>query len=249
MRSTVRGFTLLALVVLLPLSAYANSVASDKANKLRLLSMRMLVSYAQMGQGIAYANPVEDLNNGLQDFDAELKQLKSLPMSVNAKLKLREVEKAWAEFIREVKKPSNRNTTTELFVHGETMQHHSADLYWALKEDNGEQQTTLSERVSNLQFLTQRMALMYIFKAWKIIEDDRMLLETTSELRTSLDVLSKNPNNSTHINQNIAQALKSIDMLSNRIFPKPKDFSFTVLQTTGRIMSIVEDVAAYYEEK
>jgi len=184
--------------------------AVNIAGKQRMYTQRMLKDYAMAGMKNCFGDPIGDLKKIIGEFDDHLKSLISFNKDKATSDSLLVVGKLWEPIKKELKDSPKKELVVKLQISLEEL----------LKEANiatglfAKQTGKASDKIINIsgrqRMLSQRMAGLYMLKAWGI-QDDKFTdkMHQAMELfKTSLEKLIKYDKNTPEISKLLEKVKK-----------------------------------------
>ena len=223
--------------------------ANDLANKLRMLSQQILISYSQLEQGVEYVDAREDLTAHIGQYQEYLDTLNSGAGSEESQQLLGEIAEVWQAFRKTAQQKVSAEKSKTLFGQGEQLQQMAFELFEVYEEEAGEEHGPVMDVVGKLDFLAYRLSMLYTYKVRGFNTDDALLATTITELDKSIEWLRQRPENTDYINGQLEDTKQTMALLQRSISISNTDLSFTVGRTTKRIADTVDKLSAFYIEQ
>jgi len=215
MKNMKKMKTLLLPVVLIT-NIYATEInnvseAINIAGKQRMFTQRMVKDYSMIGMNNSFGNPKKDLINITASFDEALKELLKYNKDKLTEESLNKVQVLWTPIKSELEKSPSKEKAPQL----------QKDLETLLKECNtatvlfSKQTKESSGEIINIsgrqRMLSQRMAGLYMFKAWGINDSQfsKKMDNSMKLFKDSLNKLKAYENNTPEINKYLISSGKS----------------------------------------
>jgi hypothetical protein len=133
-----------------------------------MYSQRILKDYALVGMGITYNDPQGDLEKGIKTVDTYFSHLKSRNLKEKLSAEVSEMEKAWNAIKPDFQKTPDKTKMSDLHKKVEEYTYRCEELAFDLAQDTGIQGERYVVLVAELGMETQRMAALYLMKAWGV---------------------------------------------------------------------------------
>jgi nitrate/nitrite-specific signal transduction histidine kinase len=141
------------------------ALAINKAGRQRMLSQRIVRSYALGVLGVTRALANEDLKDAVRNFDRQLADLKAVVTGSDARESLREVEQQWARFRPLALGPSSREGAEALNAAGERLLRAAERSVAALERHAKTPHARFINLAGRQRMLSQRIAKGYLLLA------------------------------------------------------------------------------------
>lgn len=167
-------YLLTAALTLFCSEVSANASAQDvhEISDICMYSQRILKDYALVGMGVTYHDPQKDLNENIKTVDKYFTDLKSHKLNDKLTAEIDEVAKTWAEIKPEFEKTPNKAKMSELRKKVEAYTVRCQQVAEDVAKDTGIEGEHDVVLVAELGLESQRMAALYLMKAWGVSDAD-----------------------------------------------------------------------------
>ena len=187
------------------------SHAVDVAGKQRMYTQRMFKDYAMLGMKNTYADTEKDLKKTMEDFDNHLLSLLDYTKINNIKKKIKETQSLWKPIRKELSNAPSKEKAIDLQVKLEALLSISNEITILFAEASGKKSGETINISGRQRMLSQRMASLYMLKAWGI-DDPKFkekLTDATKLFSNSLKQLKKSTLNTAEISTLLEEVRKS----------------------------------------
>ncbi|RWX45203.1 Type IV pili methyl-accepting chemotaxis transducer N-term [Candidatus Electrothrix aarhusensis] len=233
--------TYLAVRYLLTLTAFttlffcsevsANASAKDvhEMADICMQANRILKDYALVGMGVKHHDPAQDLKENLEIIEKEIKDLEGHKQNEKITAEIVEIEKSWHAIKPEFEKTPGKSKMHDLFVMVGNFTDRCEEIADDIAKDTGIKGEHNVVLVAELGMESQRMAALYLIKAWGVDDPDyekevKNIVEQTEKIYKELLEADEKL-----VSKEIKEQLQKVE----------KDFiAFSVMatSTTGRFM-------------
>lgn len=163
----------------------ANASAQDvhELADICMYSQRILKDYALVGMNVTYHDPKKDLEANIKTVDKYFKDIESHKLNEKLMAEVTEVEKTWNAIKPEFEKAPDKAKMSELRKKVEAYTTRCEQVAEDLAKDTGIKGEHDVVLVSELGMESQRMAALYLMKAWGVAdaEYDQEVTQTVDE--------------------------------------------------------------------
>ncbi len=168
-----RFFYLLTAAMTLFCSEVSANASAQDVNELSdicMYSQRVLKDYALVGMGVTYHDPKKDLDANIKTVDKYFKDIESHKLNDKLMAEVTEVEKTWNEIKPEFEKAPDKAKMSELRKKVEAYTVRCEQVAEDLAKDTGIKGEHDVVLVAELGLESQRMASLYLMKAWGVAD-------------------------------------------------------------------------------
>jgi hypothetical protein len=167
-------YLLTAGLTLLCSEVSANASAQDvhELADICMYSQRVLKDYALVGMGVTYHDPQKDMEENIKTVDKYFKDIESHNLNDKLKAEVVEVEKSWNEIKPEFAKTPDKAKMSELRKKVEAYTVRCEQVAEDLAKDTGIKGEHDVVLVAELGMESQRMAALYLMKAWGVADSN-----------------------------------------------------------------------------
>jgi nitrate/nitrite-specific signal transduction histidine kinase len=166
-----------------------NANAVNTMGKLRMLSWRLLKDHVEIGMGIPYRNPQNDIKKTFSNYQENLQALKSYVKDPLVKEKLQALEKKLESCRALVKGKPQLADATKCY--------HETIALKKLAQDGvdllSKQGHTAVAKAGRLRAVSQSLSAIYMLKTWGMKDADQAIAKPMKRFRSTLDYLKAEP--------------------------------------------------------
>ena len=151
-----------------PLLASTTDEAVNKAGKQRMITQRIMKDYALVGMNIEVGDPATDLSNLITEFDSNLKTLKEVSGNKVFSDSLVQVEKLWIPIKATLKISPNEKAAPKLQKDLDALLDACNKSTNLIAGNASNEKLNIINLSGKQRMLSQRMAALYMLKAWKV---------------------------------------------------------------------------------
>ena len=233
---------------LLSKSVKVDSKIINIAGKQRMLTQKMLKTYAMVGMNNKFGNPTLSLQNSIKEFDNGIKSLSNFTKDKKLKNELAISKKLWSKAKKSLKgKPSIKIV--------KTLQSNLSKLLLSSDKITNlliEKTKAKSSKIINIagkqRMYSQQLASLYMLKVWGVDDkkfDDKMQT-TMSNFKQALDKLEKYPKNTDTINKLLKNSRKTFLFFDIMSKSKSKFIPSLIYKKSLDILEDMEKIVLLY---
>ncbi|WP_456377802.1 type IV pili methyl-accepting chemotaxis transducer N-terminal domain-containing protein [Thiolapillus sp.] len=223
----------------------------NKAGKQRMITQRALKDYAMAGMNMEVGNPAADLKALVVQFDSSLKELQALTMSSEVAKSLGKIEELWKPIKSTLQKAPAREKARNLQKDLDRLLEACDENTHLIAREANNQAGGIVDVAGRQRMLSQRMAALYMLKAWKI-DDPRFqekLAKSMEEFSAAQKLLEASPLTTEEIRTRLTRVKKAyawFEMMgksnSNRVIPS------LINKSANSILADMDEVTTLYAQ-
>ncbi|WP_457667293.1 type IV pili methyl-accepting chemotaxis transducer N-terminal domain-containing protein [Thiolapillus sp.] len=208
--------------------AFTLDEAINKAGKQRMITQRVLKDYALVGMHIELGDPAQDLKTLIELFDSSLADLKQFSTSDAVNKSLAAIETQWTPIRATLQDAPDRDKAARLQEDLDKLLAACQENTRLIAQSADNKTGDIVNLAGRQRMLSQRMAALYMLKAWKL-DDPKFREKLTSamdEFTAAHKSLEASPLTTDEIHVLLAKVKKSFawfEMMgrssSNRVIP------------------------------
>ncbi|MCI5149896.1 MAG: hypothetical protein D3916_11010 [Candidatus Electrothrix sp. MAN1_4] len=171
----------------------ANASAKDvhEMADICMQANRILKDYALVGMGVSYHDPAQDLKENLELIEKEIKDLEGHKQNKKIAAEIVEIEKSWHAIKPEFEKTPDKSKMSDLRKMVEKFTTRCEEVAEDIAQDTGIKGEHDVVLVAELGMESQRLAALYLMKAWGIADSDyetelQQIVDQTEEIYKEL---------------------------------------------------------------
>lgn len=243
--------TLLALTMVGPAMGAITNMgdAINDAGRQRMLTQRMVKSYCMVGQNIDVAKSKKELSDAVNLFSSQLAALKQFRVNNDVTNGLNTVEQEWQKLKAMVNATPSKDQAPKVRDQAELVLKLSNDVVLMLQDASGSQAGHLVNVSGRQRMLSQRMASLYLLKAWglgnaRYTSDFRSAM---SEFRGALSELVSAPENTSEITRGLKKVKTQYAMFEYSAKTDSSEFiPLTISNAAEKLLKLMNDITGMY---
>lgn len=195
--------------------------AINKAGRQRMLTQRIVKSYAQMGQDVRYRVAEKDLRDSIVLFESQLQQLKGFTKDRETQRGLLLVERLWKPVLQIASAKIERERAEELRQDAEKLLVAAHQVVLQLEDLSASSKGHLVNIAGRQRMLSQRMGNLYMLMSWGFdnLQYKADYDKAVKEFQDALEELTNAPENTPEIKKALGEVHEHWEVykLSNRM--------------------------------
>lgn len=248
-----RCFTVAALVLAMPLSAWAiatDAEAINKAGRQRMLSQRIAMSYFMIGLNANAAEAQQRIDGAVAEFHSNLMELRDYARDPAVQVALDKEAQIWGAYSALVVAKPNPNQGLQVLAQSDQLLAACEDVVQKLGVKPGAGSARLVAVSGRQRMLSQKLGKYYLAMAWKLpaVGLEANFNQTLQDFDGNLQQLAANADNTPAINTALNRVRNDWG-LSKSVFTQYKDGRFApliVVTTSESILKQMDAVTGLY---
>lgn len=242
------------LLLLTSAASYAEittlSSAINKAGRQRMLTQRMVKSYALVGIGVQQELAQQQLEAAIKLFDTQLSELKAFAPTDKIRKSLAQVDELWKPFKAILMQPNSRINAEVLLETNDDLLRAAHKVVLQLQDESGTSFGRLVNISGRQRMLSQRVAKFYMLRAWGF-KNAEILSEAErakNEFKGALAELMDAPENTTALKKELLEAKKQWELLEHGLErDNEKLVPLIVAMTSEKVLVKMNEITGMYE--
>lgn len=161
-----------ALFFCTEVSANASAESVHEMAAICMQANRILKDYALVGMEVTYEDPAKDLKENLATMEQEIKDLEGQKVNEKLTAEIVEIAKSWHDIKPEFEKPPEKSKMLNLRKMVEKFTARCEEVAEDISKDTGIEGEHDVVLVAALGMESQRLAALYLMKAWGVTDSD-----------------------------------------------------------------------------
>ena len=254
MKRTITAFiTLLVLFSFaLPVAAEITSISSaiNKAGRQRMLTQRMVKSYAMIGIDVQKEVAEKQLSEAIELFDMQLGELKAYPPAESIRGSLDRVEALWRPFKKVLQEPVSQKNAELLLETNDDLLRATNKVVLKLQDISGSSFGRLVNVSGRQRMLSQRLAKFYMLRAWQF-DNSEIHSETEqarNEFKGALAELIAAKENSPEIQGELKKASMQWELFDHGLDRSKSDLvPLIAAMSSEKLLTTMNNITGMYE--
>ncbi len=243
--------TVAAIVAVWPAPSFAAtselSLAENKAGRQRMLSQRIVKSYAQLGLKVQEESAAEELRVAVDVFDDQLTYLKEVSPGDDVTKGLEKVEAIWRRFKPIALGSVSRDGAQSLMEMDGDLLSAANEVVKLLENHSGTHHAERINMAGRQRMLLERMAKFYMLKTWKFADPGVAagLEQAKRDFEQALAKLRVDGSNTPAIERRLKTVeteWKTLKSALDDSQPQP----LVVATSSNRILEVMDEVTSMY---
>ena len=238
----------LSTTYLLSKDIKVNSEIINIAGKQRMLTQKMLKSYAMVGMNNKFGNPTLSLQSSIKEFDNGIKSLSTFTKDKKLKKELVISKKLWSKAKKSLKGEPSIKVAKTLQLNLNKLLLSSDKITNLLIEKMKTKASEIINIAGKQRMYSQKLASLYMLKVWGVEDKkfDNEMQTTISNFKQALDKLEKYPKNTDEINKLIKNSRKTFLFFDIMSKSKSKFIPSLIYKKSLDILEDMEKVVSIY---
>jgi len=222
--------------------------AVNIAGKQRMFTQKMLKDYGMIGIGVSFGNAKEDLKKTISEFEDHLNSLERFTKDSNIKDSLEKQKKLWLDVKDMLLEKPSKDNAIKLQEKLDKLLKVADDTTKLFADKAGEHSGKIINIAGRQRMLSQRMASLYILKAWGINDSEfnKKFDKAMKLFDDSLDILMKSKLNNREINTLLGKVNKDFDFFKIMSHSSNKFIPSLIYKKSNEILKNMDKITKLY---
>ncbi|SHO81667.1 Nitric oxide-responding transcriptional regulator Dnr (Crp/Fnr family) [hydrothermal vent metagenome] len=224
--------------------------AINIAGKQRMLTQKMLKSYAMVGMNNKFGNPLLALQNGIKNFDDGLKLLSKFNKDSKIKSELSLSKELWSKSKKTLQEKPSLKVVKRLKENLDKLLLSSDKIVTLLISKTKEKSSDIINIAGKERMYSQKLASLYMLKVWGIEDKkfDEKMKDTLNSFKIALDKLEKYPKNTKEIKKLLKSSKKAFLFFEIMSKSNSKFIPSLIYKKSLEILYNMDKVVSLYTE-
>lgn len=225
--------------------------AINKAGRQRMLTQRIVATYAQVGMDIQTKKSKKQLKSAINLFEEQLAELKLYRDNGKINAQLYKVDQHWQQMKKIASAPVNREKAAELRDLAEETLRASHKVVIMLQDQSSNPSGRLVNISGRQRMLSQRMSTLYMLQAWNFTSSEYTSDYSTAinEFKGALAELRDSKLNTKEINKLLNKVRIEFSMLEKSLQQKNGEFIPLMIKLSAdKLLIKMNTITQLYEE-
>lgn len=251
----VKTFFCLTLIFCsqLSLAAITDSEAINQAGRQRMLSQRMAMGYLMVASDVRADKGMRQLDDSMAQFEEQMLNITEYLANQKQVAALKEVQQLWQQHRMHLLQPANKDNMAKLLEENDALLAACDKLVKHIAMVTNQPSALLVDIAGRQRMLSQRIAKLYLAKAWKVNMPglDDKLTKAIELYDSSLRQLQNDPGNGAQIRDTLDKIASQWNFAKSG-FPLGEKGQFVptmIVVTTESMLSKNEQLTELYASR